>query len=159
MATAWAAAHREARADLEGEWPLHGRVAQRHVPARPLRYRRKACVATRGTVAVTKAGLRRDKQLLEGQKPAQEHYTTIRNHAYEVHHIQRAKALTNSFAVKRSALQWDEASMNSLSWCVIVLNCVRSEGIREREVLSTTKLKPDVDGHAKTGVNVGVVQS
>ena len=45
--------------------------------------------------------------------------------------------------------------MNSLSWCVIVLNCVRSEGIREREVLSTTKLKPDVDGHAKTGVNVG----
>ena len=112
-------------------------------------------VSLRGTVAVTKAGLRRDKQLLEGQKPAQEHYTTIRNHAYEVHHIQRAKALTNSFAVKRSALQWDEASMNSLSWCVIVLNCVRSEGIREREVLSTTKLKPDVDGHAKTGVNVG----
>ena len=33
MAAAGAAAHREARSDLEGEWPLHGGVAQRHVPA------------------------------------------------------------------------------------------------------------------------------
>lgn len=91
-------------------------------------------LSLRGTAGVTNAGLRRLKQLPESERPATEHPGTIRRHDYQVHHIQRAKSLTNSFAVKRCMLQWDEATLNSLAWCVIILNCVRAGGTREREV-------------------------
>jgi len=69
-------------------------------------------LSLRGTAGVTKAGLRRLKQLPEGEKPAQEHFTTIRAHAYQAHHIQRANALVNTFAIKRSVIQWDEVTIN-----------------------------------------------
>ena len=83
-------------------------------------------------------------------------YTTIRNHDYQAHLIQRSKSLTNSFAVQRCTLQWDEVTMNHLAWCVIILNCLRTTAsVREREVLSTSKLKKDSEGKSKTGASVG----
>ena len=84
-----------------------------------------------------------------------EHYTTIRLHDYQAHHIQRSKSLTNSFAVQRCSIQWDEVTMNHLAWCVIILNCMRSSTVREREVLSTSKLMPGASGKSKDGPNVG----
>ena len=92
-------------------------------------------LSLRGTSGVTKAGLRRLKNMSDEQRPAHEHYTTIRLHDYQAHHIQRSKSLTNSFAVQRCTLQWDEVTMNSLAWCVIILNCMRTPSIREREVI------------------------
>jgi hypothetical protein len=112
-------------------------------------------VSLRGTSGITKAGLRRYKNLSESERPSVEHYTTIRLHDYQAHHIQRSKSLTNSFAVQRCVMQWDEVTMNHLSWCVIILNCIRAAALREREVLSTCKLKPDANGKSKTGLNVG----
>lgn len=52
-------------------------------------------------------------------------------------------------------LQWDEATLNKVAWCCIILNCMRMDKGREREVLSTTKLRPDNNGHSKTGANIG----
>jgi hypothetical protein len=46
--------------------------------------------------------------LPEGQRPSIEHFTTVRNHDYQAHFIQRSKSLTNSFAVQRCTIQWDE---------------------------------------------------
>ena len=97
-------------------------------------------LSLRGTVGCTKAGLRRLKKLPDGQKPKIEHFVTVRRHDYQAHHIQRNKSLTNSFAVQRCLLQWDEVTMNKLAWTVIILNCMRTSTLREREVLSTTKL-------------------
>ena len=46
--------------------------------------------------------------------------------------------------------------MNHLAWCVIILNCLRTNtSVREREVLSTSKLKKDSECKSKTGANVG----
>ena len=85
----------------------------------------------------------------------QEHYTTIRLHSLQAHHIQRSKALANSFAVNRSVLQWDEVTLNHLAWSVIVLNAPRAlTDQREREVISTSKLPKDAEGSAKTGKGV-----
>ena len=109
-------------------------------------------LSLRGTAGVTTAGLRRLKNLPEGERPGTEHYGTIRRHAYEEHYIQRAKALTNTFAIKRCVLQWDEATINHLAWVVIILSAVRCADVREREVLSTSKLKKDKEGMSKTGV-------
>ena len=62
-----------------------------------------------GTVGINKAGQRRYlKQIPVLQRPPGEHYTTIRLHDYQAHHIQRTKALTNSFAQSRCTLAWDE---------------------------------------------------
>jgi hypothetical protein len=112
-------------------------------------------LSLRGTSGATKAGIRRLKKLPEAERPDTEHFGTIRRHAYEAHYIQRAKALTNTFAIKRSVVQWDEATINHLAWCVIILVAVRCGNVREREVLSTSKLKPDSEGMSKTGVGVG----
>ena len=67
-------------------------------------------VSLRGAVGVTVAGLRRLKSLPKSEVPAYEHPTTVRLHDYQAHQIQRSKALANTFAIKRCALQWDEVS-------------------------------------------------
>ena len=85
---------------------------------------------------MTKGGVRRLENLPVGQRPSIEHFTTVRNHDYQAHFIQRSKSLTNSFAVQRCTIQWDEVTMNHLAWCVIILNCTRTASVREREVLS-----------------------
>ena len=136
----------KAKGRIVAEW-RHDAWLQRHMDT-------GGTLSLRGTAGATRAGLRRLKKLPEGEKPKGEHYTTIRLHDYQAHHIQRAKSLTNSFAVKRCMIQWDEATINALSWCVIILNCVRVANLREREVLSTSKLAKDAQGMAKTGVGV-----
>ena len=55
---------------------------------------------------------------------------------------------------KRAAPAW-QVTLNTLAWCCIILSCKRPDGKREREVLSTSKLKPNDAGLAKTGANVG----
>ena len=67
-------------------------------------------LSLRGTVGMTKAGLRRLKSLPANEMPAYEHPTTVRLHDYQAHQIQRSKALANTFVIKRCALQWDEVS-------------------------------------------------
>lgn len=111
----------------------------------------------RGTIGVGKGEDRRYEKLPESERPLlpqREHFTTLRMHNYQAHAIQRAKALTNTFSLQRSVVQWDEATINGLSWCMIVLNAVRSGNVREREVLAASKLKPDAKGMSKTAVNV-----
>ena len=112
-------------------------------------------LSLRGAVGVIKGGVRRLEHLPEGQRPSIEHFTTVRNHDYQAHFIQRSKSLTNSFAVQRCTIQWDEVTMNHLAWCVIILNCTRTASVREREVLSTSKLKKDEKGMSKQGHQVG----
>jgi hypothetical protein len=46
-------------------------------------------------------------------------------------------------------------TINHLAWVVVILCCPRSDGNREREVLSTSKLEPDDKGASKTGSNIG----
>ena len=66
-------------------------------------------LSLRGTAGVTRGGARRYlKGIPEAQRPSNESYSTIRNHDMQAHHIQRSKALLNSFAVNRCCLQWDE---------------------------------------------------
>ena len=78
----------------------------------------------------------------------------------QAHHIQRSKSLTNSFAVNRCVVQWDEVTLNHLAWSVIILNAPHAAtDTREREVMSCTKLSKDKDGKAKTGKNVGTAVS
>jgi hypothetical protein len=61
-------------------------------------------LSLRGAVGVIKGGVRRLKHLPEGQRPSIEHFTTVRNHDYQAHFIQRSKSLTNSFAVQRCTI-------------------------------------------------------
>ena len=66
-------------------------------------------VSLRGTAGITRAGARRFlKNIPKAQRPPGECAGTIRIHDYQVNFIQRSKALTNSFAVSRNVLQWDE---------------------------------------------------
>ena len=81
-------------------------------------------LSLRGTVGVTRAGLRRLKALPDEQKPAVEHWTTIRLHDYQAHEIQRTKALANTFSVKRCALQWDEVRAPRPCLCILTCNCM-----------------------------------
>lgn len=46
-------------------------------------------------------------------------------------------------------------TQNHLAWCVITLNAMRFKDLKEREVLSTSKLYKDKRGKSKTGANVG----
>ena len=45
-------------------------------------------LSLRGTVGVTKGGVRRLENLPVGQRPSIEHFTTVRNHDYQAHFIQ-----------------------------------------------------------------------
>ena len=110
-------------------------------------------LSLRGTAGANRLGAKRYlKNVPEGQRPRQEHYTTIRLHLFQSDHIQRSKSLINSFSVNRCVVQWDEVTLNHLAWSVIVL--IASD-LREREVISCAKLGKDKDGAAKTGKNVG----
>ena len=114
-------------------------------------------LSLRGTAGANRAGAQRYlKKVPEAQRPSQEHYTTIRLHQYQAHHIQRSKSLLHSFSRNRCVVQWDEVTLNHLSWSVIILNAQHgSTDLREREVISCTKLRKDEDGASKTGVIVG----
>ena len=84
-------------------------------------------ISLRGAVGVTKAGLRRLKSLPKSEVPAYEHPTTVRLHDYQAHQIQRSKALANTFAIKRCALQWDEVSESrAVTRCAAVPRPARS---------------------------------
>ena len=73
----------------------------------------------------------------------------------QAHHIQRSKSLSNSFAVNRCVVQWDEVTLNHLAWSVIILNASHAAiDTREREVMSCAKLGKDKDGKSKTAKNV-----
>ena len=114
-------------------------------------------LSLRGTSGANRLGATRYlKSVPEGQRPSQEHYTTIRLHLFQSDHIQRSKSLIHSFSVNRCVIQWDEVTLNHVSWSVIVLNASHAAtDLREREVISCAKLCKDKDGSSKTGVIVG----
>eukprot|EP00966_Prymnesium_polylepis_P331208 7386775-Prymnesium_polylepis.1 len=113
-------------------------------------------LSLRGTAGANRLGARRYlKNMSEGQRPKQESPGTIRLHMMQADHIQRSKSLSNSFAVNRCVVQWDEVTLNHLAWSVIILNAAHSAtNTREREVISCAKLGKDKDGKSKTSKNV-----
>ena len=50
-----------------------------------------------------------------------------------------------------------QKTLNHLSWCLIILNGMRTAEQREREVLSASKLQPNDEGKSKAGSGVAVV--
>ena len=95
-------------------------------------------LSLRGTAGANRLGATRYlKNVPEGQRPSQEHYTTIRLHMFQADQIQRSKSLLNSFSVNRCVVQWDEVTLNHLAWSVIILNAPHAASdLREREVIS-----------------------
>jgi hypothetical protein len=114
-------------------------------------------LSLRGTAGANRLAARRYlKNVPEAERPKQESHHTIRLHQMQAHHIQRSKSLSQSFAVNRCVVQWDEVTLNHLAWSVIILNATHAAtDLREREVISCAKLGKDKDGKAKTGKNVG----
>jgi hypothetical protein len=95
------------------------------------------------------------KSLPEAERPQHESHETVRLHDMQFWFVQRQRAVENSFSKRRNVLQWDEVTINKVAWVVVTLSCERLPALREREVIATFKLRPDADGHKKTGVNVG----
>ena len=50
-----------------------------------------------------------------------------------------------------------QKTLNHLSWCLIILNGMRTAEQREREVLSASKLQPNDEGKSKAGSGVAAV--
>lgn len=65
-------------------------------------------VSLRGVVGMNMGFKRRLMRVPNAHTPATEHFTTVRLHDYQAHHIQRSKSLTNTFVKERCLLQWDE---------------------------------------------------
>ena len=99
-------------------------------------------LSLRGTASMARWATRRHlKSIKEEDRPHDESYGTIRLRDIQALKIQRTKANEHTFSRSTNVVQWDEATELKVPWCVTVLNAMRpSDGMREREVIATTKV-------------------